>query len=180
MFKKSWQLTIFIILISLSAIVQFSLISAWSGLLGQINLGLLTLIFALFFFSFRITIFLVLLFGFWFDLMTFKFFGFYTISLFATAFLGYWILKNWLTNRSLYSFLALIFIATTFYNFFSALLLYFTAAEKSWFFIGQVDFWLALVYQLSWNLLAAILLFHLATSLIKKLNPFFLEKKTIL
>jgi len=179
MFKKIWQIIIFIIFISFLAVIQFSLISAAPGIFGQINLGLLVLIFTLFFFGFRASIFLVLLFGFWFDLMTFKFFGFYTISLFFSALLGYWILNNWLTNRSLYSFLALMFITTVFYNFFSALLFYFTAPERS-FLLGSGDFWLGLGYQLIWNLLAAILLFNLATTLIKKLKPFFLEKNTVL
>jgi len=68
-------------------------------------------------------------------------------------------------------------ISTIFYNLFAGFLDYLTSLESLSFFLIMASFWRALVYQLFWGLITAILFFNLAVALTKKLKPFFLEKK---
>ncbi len=175
--KAALRVIIFIFFASLAAIGQFSLISAWPSWFGQINLVLIFLIFTLFFFGFRVALWAAFVLGFWLDLISFQFFGFFIIVLLTTAGLAQLMLKNWLTNRSLYSFFVLILAATILYNFLVACLFYFTAADYTRFFLVQKDFWLALFEQGAWSLLAALLSYHLVAALNRKLQPFFLEPK---
>jgi hypothetical protein len=178
MVKTIIRLSAFIFFASLVAIFQASLISAWPSFFGQINLVLIVLIFTLFFFGSEIALWLVLIFGLWLGLIYFQFFAFFLIILLVTALLAQVLLKNWLTNRSLYSFLALILTATVVYNFLTAILFYLFLAPAGYFFLVNADFWLALLYQGGWSLAFALLLYHLSTALTKRLQPFFLETKS--
>ena len=177
MMKSIIKIAAFIFLSSLIAIFQAALISAWPSFFGQINLVLIVLIFSLFFFGQEIAFWLVIIFGFWLGLIYFQFFGFFLIILLITAIISQLLLKNWLTNRSLYSFLALILSATVVYNFLAAILFYFFVTSTGYFFLASSSFWLALFYQSGWSLVAALLLYHLAAALTRKLQPFFLESK---
>ena len=176
MWKKIWQIGIFSLLVSLAAIIQFSLVPAWPGFWAHINLGLVILIFSLFFFNFRSALLSVFVFGFWLDALSFRFFGFYILTLFLTLAPSAWLLRDRLTNRSLYSFSALILAATWIYNLSAAILFEIFETNQATFFLFRGDFWKSGLYQSAWNLMAAIFFFHLATALTKRLNPFFLEK----
>lgn len=177
MFKKIWQLVFFVLSLSFIAIIQLTLINTWPSFFGQINLVLIVLIFTLFFFDFRAAVWAAIISGFWLDLFSFNFFGLYLIALFLIVALTKRILFSWLTNRSLYSFLLLILIATVGYNIITGVLLYFSAYEHNLLFLVQGDFWLALAYQSAWSLMAALLMFNLAGTVTRQLKPFFLEKK---
>jgi len=179
MLKKIWQTVILIFFTLFISLFQFSFISALPGIFGQLNLGFFIMIFVLFFFGFKPAVLFLLIYGFSLDFLSFDFFGFYVISFFLSALIAYLILHNWLTNRSLYSFLGLILISTIFYNFFGAILKYILGPESRTFFLIQSNFWISLVYQIIWSLIIAILFFNLAAGLTKKLKPFFLEKKQI-
>ena len=168
----------FIVLLAfLTVILQTSLISAWPQFFNQLNLVLIVLTINLFFSDLKSTLILTLLLGFWLDLNSFQFFGFYLLSLFATVLLATWLLKNWLTNRSLYSFLAISLILTVFYNFWVAILLFLSVGNQTTFFLGENYFWSNLIYQLIWSLIAAVLSFNVLAFLTQKLRPGFLEKK---
>lgn len=180
MWQRFIQIIFFAILISLLAIVRFSLIGAWPAPFNQINLELIIVIFILFFFGWRNAAWAALILGFWLDLISFHFFGLYLISLLLTVLAAYFLLKNWLTNRSLYSFTALIIAATVINNLLVALFLMVSNDNGQSLIIAQKDFWLNLLYQNGWSLLAALLLFNLAAFLTKKLRPGFLEKKRYL
>lgn len=177
MFKKTWRALIFIAFFSLVAIMQFSLINAWPSFFRQINLVLIVLTFTLFFFSLRTTLLALLITSLWLDLFSFNFFGLYFITLFIIIILAQKILAGWLTNRSLYSFLLLIFASTLSYNIINNFLLYFFSAQTESFFLFRSDFWLAVAQQGAWSLIIALLAFSLITALTKRLKPFFLEKK---
>jgi len=176
MFNKIWQISGLVIFISLLAIVQFSLISAWPDPWRQLNLGLLLVTFTLFFFPARLAFLAALLFGLWLDLLSFNFLGFYLIPLVGLVAADAWLANNWLTNRSLYSFVVLILLNTLVYNLLMASFSYFSSSAPV-FFLLAADFWSTLLYQAIWGLAAAILFFHLAAFLTKKIKPFFLEKK---
>ncbi len=177
MWRRIWQISFFVIIVSLAALAQFSLVPAWPGFLAYINLGLIILIFSLFFFDFRGALLAGLVFGFWLDFLSFRFFGFYLLSLFLTLLISAWLLRDRLTNRSLYSFSALLLIATWLYNFLAAILFEIFEANQASFFLFRGDFWKSGLYQSAWGLLAAVFFFHLAAALTKRFKPFFLDKQ---
>jgi cell shape-determining protein MreD len=174
--KKIGQLILLIFLISAAALIQSSFLNVLPSFLGAINLMLIILVFTLFFYDFRSALGVALFGGFWLDLFSFHFFGFYLFSLFFTLAVVAWILRSWLTNRSLYSFGLLIFLATIIYNLIAGLLTYFFAYGSTGFFAWTRHFWLYLFYQSAWCELAALLLFNFAGAATRRLKPFFLEK----
>ncbi len=176
MIRRLSRIIIFVSLVSGLALVRISLISAWPEPFNQINLELIVTIFILFFFGWREAVWAAFVFGFWLDLMSFHFFGLALLSLALTVAAAYGLAKNWLTNRSLYSFLVLILAATVIDGFLSASGLMISRLDSGFIF-GRLDFWRDLLYQGGWSLLAALLLFNLAAFLTKKLRPGFLEEK---
>ncbi len=176
MFKKIGQIVFFILFISLVAIVQFSGIYALAPFFRDLNLLLIILIFTLFFYDFRSAIQVVIIGGFWLDILSFNFFGFNLISLFLTVVFTKWILDTWLTNRSLYSFALLILLATVFDNIVVGVFSYFSSSLTSPFFLTG-HFWLTLIHQIIWSEIFALLLFSGANAFTRRWRPFFLEKK---
>jgi len=175
--QKAGQLIFFIILVSAAAIIQNALIYAWPPFLNQLNLVLISLVFALFFYGFRSALIVSVVAGFWLDLFSFNFFGSSLLVLGLSAALAHLVLNSWLTNRSLYSFGLLILIATVVYNLASGTIAYFSVASAAPFFLGRALFWQQLLYQSIWSELAAILMFSLVAAATRRLKPFFLEKK---
>jgi len=88
MLKRIWQLIILISVISFFVLLQFSFISALPNPFRQFNLILVVLIFILFFLDFRLSLISALIAGFWLDIISFNFFGFYLLILFATVLLA--------------------------------------------------------------------------------------------
>ncbi|HBA36748.1 TPA: hypothetical protein DCZ15_02615 [Candidatus Falkowbacteria bacterium] len=180
MFKKIGQIIFFLVFVSAAALAQFSFLSSLPEFFGQINLVVIVLLFFLFFFDFRTAVWTALIAGFWLDLISFNFFGLYLIALFLTAACAHWLSVSWLTNRSLYSFLALILSATIVYNITKEILLSLSAYDQAAFFLVDGNFWRALAYQSAWSLIVALLTFNFAGILTRRLQPFFLEKKPLL
>lgn len=179
MLKRIWQVLVLVAVISFFVLLQFSLISALPNPFRQFNLVLVVLIFILFFLDFRLSLISALIAGFWLDVISFNFFGFYLLILFATLLLAQWILKNWLTNRSFYTLISLMLSLTFFYNLLAATILYLVSADSGTFFLWQSHFWSTLAYQILWSFLAALILFNIAVASSKKIRPFFLEKKSL-
>lgn len=178
MLKNIWQILILVGIMSFSALLQFSFISALPSPFCQINLLLIVLIFILFFLDFRAALISTLIAGLWLDVMSFNFFGFYIIVFFACLLFSEWILKNLLTNRSFYSLLAIMAGATFFYNILAAAIFYIFSTENVAFFLWQKSFWLTVVHQCAWSFLSALILFNLAVLVSKRVKPFFLDKKS--
>ncbi|MFA5754379.1 MAG: rod shape-determining protein MreD [Patescibacteria group bacterium] len=180
MFKRIWQTALFVIGLSLIAVGQLTAIANWPSFFNSINAVLIVLIFCLFFLGFRATTWAVLISGFWLDIFSFNFFGLYLITLFLVILIADRISVSLLTNRSLYSFLLLILVSTIIYNFIFQILGYFSVDTPSSLFLVQKSFWLTLAYQSAWSVVCAVLMFNLSALLTRRLQPFFLEKKTIL
>jgi len=178
MIKRIGKILVLIIFLSFLALLQFSLITALPDPFRQFNLVLVALIFILFFLDWRVALLSGLIIGFWLDVLSFHLFGLYLIIFFSTLVLAQGILKNWLTNRSFYTLIALMVCSTIFYNLLFALALYLTSANYNILFFMQARFWLSVAYQCAWSVLAAIVLFNLATLGSKRIKPFFLEKKS--
>lgn len=178
MLKKIWQILILIGIISFLALLQFSFISSLPNPFRQINLLLIVLIFVLFFLDFRIASISALIAGFWLDVMSFNFFGFYIIVFFVCLLFAQWILKNWLTNRSFYSLLVIMVSTTLVYNILASSIMYISSTDYATFFLWQKNFWLIVAYQSLWSFLSALILFNVAVLVSKRIKPFFLEKKS--
>jgi rod shape-determining protein MreD len=178
MLKNIWQIIILVFILSFLVLLQFSFISALPNPYRQFNLILIVLLFILFFLDFRVAVISALIVGFWMDIISFNFFGFFLLIFFSVLWLAQWILKNWLTNRSFYSLVVLMVSMTVFYNLLAAIILYLVGSDYNNFFLLQSHFWLTLVYQSFWSFIAALILFNLAALLLKRIKPFFLEKKS--
>jgi len=180
MLKNVWQILILVVAISFLALLQFSFVSSLPNPFRQINLLLIILVFILFFLDFRVASISALVAGFWLDVMSFNFFGFYIIIFFICLLLAEWILKNWLTNRSFYSLLVIMVSTTFFYNILAAAVLYIFSTDYTVFFLWQKNFWLTVAYQSIWSFLLALILFNLAALISKRIKPSFLEKKSFM
>ena len=178
MVRKVWQTIILILIMTGLALVQNSFIGALASPFRQFNLLLSSLIFILFFLDFRLALLSVFIAGFFLDLISFNFFGFYLLIFFLTIIAAQWVLKNWLTNRSFYTLLALMILAAIFYNLLAALALYLAGSGGS-LFLWRMRFWLTLAYQSFWSGVFALVMFNIAAALSKRIKPFFLEGKSL-
>ncbi len=177
MLKTVLKSIIIAIACALLAILQFSFLSALPGVWQQLNLGLMAGMFILFILGLRPALFFAGAFGFFYDILSFSFFGLHLAAMGAAILAAYFLLNDWLTNRSLYSFWAAILVAVLTYNLFAAFLFFIGSGFQDKLGIFQSDFWLAIAYQFGWIFLVAALFFNLTIYLIKKYKPFFLEKK---
>ena len=176
MLKKIGQAAFFFLLASAVAIFQSAFIFPLPSWGAQFNLVLVIMIFSLFFFGFTWTLVFALSAGFWFDLIGFNFFGLHILVLFLTLVFADRLLAAWLTNRSLYSFILLILLATGVYNLLFIALSYPLAVFFEERFYTMASFWSGLAYQSAWSLVVALLLFNLVGLVTRRLQPFFLEK----
>lgn len=177
--KYYFEWLFYFLLFSLVAIVQLSFISSLPPVYFAINLPLTALLFSFLFFDRNNAVIVAIIMGFWLDILNFNFFGLHILVLVAIVFILDFTLRNWLTNRSLYSFLVLSVLSAVIYNLFIYSLIGLWSSESSGFnfFLFQLYFWQQLMWQMLWSGGFMLLFFSLANSLSKHLKPFFLEKK---
>ena len=173
---KIFSRIIFFVLVSiLLVVIQFSLISALPGWGKYLYPGVVVSVFIIFFFDLLSAFYFIFLFGLLLDILSFQFFGMYTTSLALSALASYLILKKFLTNKSIYSLLAVMLIFIFSYNFlFSFFSFIFTSSS---FQIFQSAFWISLLIQFFWGIICTIIFFPPLVSWFKKFKPFFLEKR---
>lgn len=160
-------------------IIQLSLINSLPGIFGQINLVLFALVFVLFFINFNQAITLALSLGLFLDIFSFTPFGFNLMILLGSALVLNILLRNWFTNRSFYSFVALAAAAVVIFNFLATLLILIISVlgpDKIIFLPGHLNFWRQLFWQLLAALVLALVFFNLASLISRRLKPFFLAK----
>lgn len=160
--------------------LQQYLISSLPAGFRHLNLGLLVAIFYLFLFGLKPALRFIFVFGFLLDALSFYFFGLNVIALFLAVIAAYLVLKDWLTNKSLYAFWASTLLATAVYNLAAALLVYASLGFPSGAGVLAADFWHSLLYQSAWNLGIGSAFFYLSLAFFKKLKPFFLENQKML
>ena len=116
--------------------------------------------------------------GFFLDALSFEFFGAYLFTLFFTLLISDFLLINFFTNRSAYSFVALTFFATIFYNFSLYFLIYLSKfLEDKAFFLFTANFWIGLILELFLNIIFVFLFFTVMNLTTNRLKPVFLDKK---
>ena len=176
--KYYFEWFFYFLFFSLIAIVQATFISSLPAAYFAINLPLTALLFSLLFFDKNMSLVLAILMGFWLDILGFNFFGLHILVFLAVVFIIDFMLNNWLTNRSLYSFLVLSILGALIHDIllYSMVALWQSGQDGFSFFLFQAFFWKQMFWQMFWNAIFMIFFFSLANSLSKHLKPFFLEK----
>jgi cell shape-determining protein MreD len=168
-----------LILIIVLSVIQISFISALPFGLSNFNLALVSLAIILMISNFNISLWWAVGMGFLFDIYSFLPFGTYLVCFFLTVLVANFLLSNFFTNRSLYSFIALIFLSSLCFNFIFYISVYL------WGAFGGVSiavsfgriFWENLVWQIFLNIIAVFFLFHITNFVSKRLKPVFLERE---
>lgn len=170
-----------VLLICFLATVQFSFISGLPYFLDNFNLALVALIVILGFFGLNESLWWALGVGFLLDLFSFAPFGVFLISLVLAVLLADFLLNNFFTNRSLYSFLALTFFSTVFYFLIFIVINYMARLVilKDVKLIFNFNFLLDFGAQIVLNLIFVLVSFYLAGFLSARLRPAFLAKKSL-
>src|SRR3989338_11148688 len=160
-----------ILLIITLGIAQISFISGWSAPYSDLNLVLVILIFILGFASFNLAVWWSFGVGFILEIFFFLPFGAYLISLILTIIIANFLLDYFFTNRSLYSFLALVALTTAIYELIiNSISLIFLEANK-YFFLADFDFWTAILKQIGLNLLLTVFIYYLINFFGRNLRP---------
>jgi len=176
--KRYFIVILLVLVLFLVVFLQLALVNSAPYFFSRINLILLVLILALFFFDFKKVILGALALGLLIDIFSFRLFGCYTLSLFLVVILADFLLANWFTNHSAYSFLALTFFATLFYNLELYNFFYLSNfLSEQHFFLGQANFWRGLGLELFWSLGIIFLFFWLMNLTTTRLKPIFLDKR---
>lgn len=157
-------------------ILQISFINGLAGLAGKLNLVLVVLIFILGFASFNYAVWWSVGIGFMLEVFSFLPFGAYLVSLSLTIIIANWLLNYFFTNRSLYSFLALVALATVIYELIINSLAWIFIEMNKYAPIAGSNFWIAILQQIGLNLLLAFFIFYIIHFLGRNLKPVFLIK----
>jgi rod shape-determining protein MreD len=176
--KNNYRLIIFNVLAAL--ILVFIQVGFLTGLpfgLASLNLVLVALVFILVFTGLETAFYWAIGLGFLLDLFTFYPFGSHLISFSLTLLAVFLLLEKFFTNRSLYSFLALVTAASVFYQLFllaaSGLIDVFSGTPG---IASEMNFWLAAGRELALNLAVAIAIYYFQNFLSNRLKPVFLQK----
>lgn len=167
-----------IILIILLSVVQLSFVSVLPGPLASLNLILVIFVFILVLGGLRLGLWWAFGTGLVMDALSFSPFGSYVLSLTLTVAAVDFLIHNFFTNRSLYSFLALTFFFTLIFRLVFYLVgLIAQIFGNDHFSLINFHLWVSLAGEIALNLLAALIIFYLLNFLNKKLSPVFLVKK---
>lgn len=176
MYKK-YLLHVFIIIFIFA--VETSFISGLPLYLSNLNLLLVALIFVLGLGDLEIAVLYSLGFGILMDIFSFSFFGVHIASLILTMLSANFLLVKFFTDRSLYTFLALVGLATVIYELFANSLDFIVSvlSNKERIVIWNGAFLKAELYQIVYNLAVCFLIFCLVHYISNSLKPVFLLKK---
>lgn len=167
------------ILIAVLALFQFSFISALPFGLSNFNFVLVMLIIVLMVSSFKTSLWWAIGLGFLLDTYSFLPFGVYLVCFFLTVLVMNFLLTNFFTDRSLYSFVALTCLSSICFNLFFYIFIYFWGVfggEAIAIVFGK-EFLINFVWQIFLNVLAVFFLFYITNFVSKRLRPVFLERK---
>jgi hypothetical protein len=169
-----WRIIINLILGLLLVALQLSFINLLP-VFSYLNLILVILLFGLVVrdLSWASSTFLFI--AFCLDALALSSFGVYLITYGLVLIVSYILLINFVTNRSLYSFLLLVGIATLLHDLILPLANYLIAPEA--FLDFGTKFWLAEIWRLAANLLATGIIFYILNLFSKRFQPVFLRKR---
>lgn len=171
------RLGLHLILIILLASIQLAFIQALPLGFNYLNIVLVILVFILILFDLNLAILWWLLSAWLFDILSFNHFGVYLIVFTFSFIILYWLLINFFTNRSLYSTLFLIAIATLLHDlglqFINWLLSFLTERNITSMTMG---WWIIEVKRLLFNIVLSIIFFYALNFISHRFRPVFLRK----
>lgn len=164
------------ILILFLVIIQVAFISGLPTYFSNFNVVLVMLVMILGFSSFKNALLWAVAVGFLWDMFSFSLFGLHIFALVASVFLANFLLENILTNRSLYTFLALTVAVSLLYEFLVSALtfllaIFFNQSLSSNF---PANFWVDEFFKVLVNMALAFVLFYLISFFSKRFKPMFL------
>lgn len=170
------QILINLILIMSLVMLQLAFVGELPGMLSDLNLVIVTLLFVLVLSGLRHSIVWAITAGYLLDVLTFQSFGLYLVTLTLTILVAYFLLNSFFTDRSMYSLIVLTFLTTLINEIFWLLivnLLKLIGLESSISFFN-LDFLSNLIAQLVLNVIACVLIFQTVNFISHKLKPVFL------
>lgn len=176
MFFKIFINVILALAIGMAQMVVFS---AAPGYADYLNLTMIVLIFILATRNIDMSFALAIGIGLLFDIYSFLPFGTYMIALVTTVYLTNQVLVSLLTDRSLYSFLAISALGTVFYETLlnaSAFMLDLIYGKQYGLAMG-LPFWKGELLKIVFNLIGTFIIFYFFNYLSNKLKPVFLHKQ---
>ncbi|MDD4332913.1 MAG: hypothetical protein PHT51_02265 [Patescibacteria group bacterium] len=173
MYYKALLNLFFILLVF---VLQLAIFSGLPFGLGAANIIIIALIFVLALTDFYTAVWGAIIFGFLLDIYSFNFFGVYLISLFVTILFSNFLLVKFFTNRSSYSFLALVFLTSIFYQAVLGLISFIQSYGQIEIEIFDKNFWVNIFWGEVINFIITLVSFYLISFLSKKLKPAFLIK----
>lgn len=178
MSSQIFKISLILLVALLAVFLQFSFISTLPVFFRAINLPLVILLISLIFFSSSEALILAFFFGFILDSWHFSPFGVYLLSFLMIILFAQIILNNWLTNRSLYSFLALTVITSLAYNIIWSLFnfIFSLGGEGGVFFLFSWDFIKNSIFSTIWLIFICGISFIVLSQVSHRLKPVFLKK----
>ena len=166
-------------LITLLVVAQVGFISGLPGWLKYLNIVLVALMFLLVLTSFELTFAWALSAGFLLDIYSFTFFGINIIALAISLIWANFLLQNFFTDRSLYTFIVLTIMASFSYKviLYSMSFLYLYILSGKSFDITSAMFWLAQLKSFAVDIISVGIVFYFLIFISKTLRPGFLLKR---
>jgi len=173
-----WRILTNIIFIIFLSIIQISFVSALPGWLNNINLIIIFLVFVLSLKGFVYGIWWAIGTGMVLEVYSFLPVGVYLFSLVFAILIANFLLVNFFTNRSLYSYLALSFSAIFSYEFILYILNYFLSYFLNYDFVLNLNknFFADKLSLLIVNGLMTVIVFNIFNFISKNFQPVFLIK----
>lgn len=167
----------FLIVLGLST-AQLAFIGGLPDIFSGLNLVIAALVFTLALKDFTSAALIAVGIGFIEDIYSFHPFGLHLISLFLTITLINFLFVSFLTNRSLYSFIALVTLANLIYIFVQEALtlgLNYYSGGGGGLALGM-NFWTNAVYAIILNLFLTVIIFYLINFISQRFKPVFLVR----
>lgn len=178
MSSRIFKIVLILLIALLAVFLQFSFISTLPSFFRAINLPLAMLLILLIFFGSYEALISAFFFGLVLDSWHFSPFGTYLLSFLAIILLAQIILNNWLTNRSLYSFLVLTILTSFAYNIIwsSFNFILSLGGDEEGFFLFSWDFIKNSAFSAVWLVLICGITFIVLSQVSHRLKPVFLKK----
>ncbi|MDD3711214.1 MAG: hypothetical protein PHP37_01260 [Patescibacteria group bacterium] len=157
---KYWIFIKIFFLVIVVLLIQGSVLNSFSNIISRFNLFLFLVIWLFIFYNFRNSLYFALMSGIILDIFSFYPFGIFTISFLLMVVLADFVWNNFFTNRSIYSFLALSFILSIFYNLFLYLILFLFEKNVTGVLWLSWTFWFNWIIEFFWIFLGIIISFY--------------------
>jgi hypothetical protein len=156
--------------------LQKGFVSSLPYFLTGTNLILISIVFILVVYGFRSAFFWTIGAGSILDIYSFIFFGNYLLSFLLVLLLINFLLVYLFTNKSVYSFLAMVFVAYVFFEIFYLFFYYLEVflSKNDFNIIFNADFFQQKLFGLATTLFVSLLIFNSLNFLSNKLKPVFL------